>query len=159
MSAYPDLATLHWPALALTPLLAWACVTDLKSRLISNKLNAGIAGLAPFGWLLAELTLADLGWRVGLSLLLFIFYAGLFRIGQMGGGDVKFGGALALWFAPLEVLHFVIVTALIGAVVTVSTVAWHRAGRRPGPAQVPYGLAIAAGAFFNLAQRYLNQFA
>ena len=159
MFSHSEIATLHWPALAMTPLLAWACVTDLRSRIISNRLNAGIAMLAPFGWLLAGLTVADLGWRVGLSLLLFLFYATLFRIGQMGGGDVKFGGALALWFAPAEVLHFVIVTALAGAVVTVATVIWHRASRRHGPVQVPYGLAIAAGAAAILTQRYLNHFA
>lgn len=153
------LAHLHWPALALVPLLAWACVTDLRSRIISNRLNAGIALLAPLGWLLAELTLPQVGWRVGLALLLFTFYALAFRLGQMGGGDVKFGAALALWFAPGEMFDFVVITALAGAVVTVGTIGWHRATGRPGSPENPYGLAIAAGALAILAQRYLNQFA
>ena len=157
--AYAALANLHWPALALAPLLAWACVTDLRSRIISNRLNAGIALLAPFGWLLAELTLPELGWRVGLATVLFTFYALAFRLGQMGGGDVKFGAALALWFAPREVFDFVIATALAGAVVTIGTIVWHRATRRPGRPENPYGLAIAAGAVAVLAERYLNQFA
>ena len=70
-----------------------------------------------------------------------------------------FGAALALWFAPSEMFLFVVATALAGAVVTIATVVWHSAGRRLGPAKIPYGLAIAAGAVVILAQRYLNHFA
>ena len=98
MFAYLEVAALYWPALALTPLLAWACVTDLRARTISNRLNAGIALLAPFGWLLAELTIADLGWRVGLSCLLFIAYAVAFRrIYSVDAGPKEEVRARPLW--------------------------------------------------------------
>jgi prepilin peptidase CpaA len=53
--------------------------------------------------------------------------------------------------------------SLAGGVLTLGLVAWHRAKRREGRPQVPYGVAIAVGGLAILApiltQRFLNQFA
>jgi len=44
-------------------------------------------------------------------------------------------------------------------VLTLGVLALHRARRREGRPEVPYGVAIAFGALVILTQRFLNQFA
>jgi prepilin peptidase CpaA len=82
---------------------------------------------------------------------------------MMGGGDVKLAAALALWFTPAGTVKFLVLMSLAGGVLTLGLVAWHRAKRREGRPQVPYGVAIAVGGLAILApiltQRFLNQFA
>jgi prepilin peptidase CpaA len=78
----------------------------------------------------------------------------------MGGGDVKLGAALALWFSPLVTISFVVITSLVGAVVSFG--AWihhHYVKHAEGKTVVPYGVAIAFGGLAILTQRFLNQFA
>jgi prepilin peptidase CpaA len=77
----------------------------------------------------------------------------------MGGGDVKLAAALALWFSPGSTIKFLVLTSLAGGVLTLGVLAWHRARRREGKPEVPYGVAIAFGGLAILAQRFLNQFA
>jgi len=77
----------------------------------------------------------------------------------MGGGDVKLAAALALWFSPQSTVKFLVVTSLAGGVLTLGVLALHRARRREGRPEVPYGVAIAFGALVILTQRFLNQFA
>ena len=84
----------------------------------------------------------------------------MFSLGGMGGGDVKLGTAIALWFAPLATLIFFIVTSFAGGFVSVG--AWiyhHKIKRSEGKTEVPYGVAIALGGLWLLAQRFLNHFA
>ena len=97
--------------------------------------------------------------RIALAVGVFALFALFMALGQMGGGDVKLGGALVLWLRPSEVVPFLVHTALVGGVVTIATILWHRLARRPGPPEVPYGLAIVAGALVAFTQRYLNHFA
>jgi prepilin peptidase CpaA len=78
---------------------------------------------------------------------------------MMGGGDVKLAAALALWFSPRSTIQFLVLTSLAGGVLTLGVLAWHRAKRREGRPEVPYGVAIAFGGLAILTQRFLNQFA
>ena len=48
--------------------------------------------------------------------------------------------------------------SIAGGVLTVGILAWHRARRREGRPQIPYGVAIAFGGLAILTQRFLNQF-
>src|SRR3546814_12359869 len=84
---------------ALALLLIVASVTDLRSRIISNRLNLTVAGLAPLWWLACGLPLWP-GMAVQLlaGLIVFMAFAVLFALGCMGGGEVKLLGALAVWF-------------------------------------------------------------
>jgi prepilin peptidase CpaA len=86
---------------------------------------------------------------------------------MMGGGDVKLAAALALWFKPFTTLKILVIMSLAGGLLTLVVLLVHKKrGKAPiagdiSPArpEVPYGVAIAIGALWILAQRFLNQFA
>jgi prepilin peptidase CpaA len=141
-------------------LLVVACVTDLKARIISNRLNLAVAGLAPFWWVANGLEWwPGMAMQIGLALVVFALFAALFAIGCMGGGDVKLLGALALWFPWQAILSMLMIMAILGGVVTLVTVVHHRMTRRLGQPQIPYGIAISAAALWLIGERYLNHFA
>ena len=145
---------------ALALLLIAASITDLRSRIISNRLNLFIAVMAPLWWLANDLPLWP-GMTVQLILALSVFaiFAILFAFGCMGGGDVKMLGALALWFPWQPLLSMLMVMAILGGAVTIVTVVHHRVTRRLGQPQIPYGVAISVAALWLIGERYLNQFA
>src|SRR3546814_12177120 len=68
---------------ALALLLIVASVTDLRSRIISNRLNLTVAGLAPLWWLACGLPLWP-GMAVQLlaGLIVFMAFAVLFALGR-----------------------------------------------------------------------------
>jgi prepilin peptidase CpaA len=103
----------------------------------------------------------DVAVQLGLALGVFALFTLLFAAGMMGGGDVKLAAALALWFTPMEMLKLAVVMSLAGGVLTLIVLMLHRRRRKAGKRrpQVPYGVAIAVGAWAILAQRYLNHFA
>jgi prepilin peptidase CpaA len=146
---------------ALAALLVTAAVLDLKFRRIPNWLCAAMACLAPLFWWSTGVDMyPDALIRVGVASLIFLFFFGIFCIGGMGGGDVKLGTALALWFPPAVTLLFIVITSLAGAVVSLA--AWfhhHKMKAQAGKTVVPYGVAIAIGGLTILTQRFLNQFA
>lgn len=143
----------------LALLLLWGAATDLRSRIISNQLNAAIALLAPVWWWANGLALyPDIALQIGLALLVFALFTGLFALGLMGGGDVKMLGAIALWL-PLDMMVMVIIVmALAGGVVTAATLIHHRMTRRDGKPEVPYGVAIALAGLWVVGERYFNPF-
>lgn len=141
----------------LALLLIWGATTDLRSRIISNRLNLAIALLAPFWWWANGLSLyPDIVLQLGLAAAVFALFAGLFALGMMGGGDVKMLGALALWLPLPAMSTLIIVMALAGGVVTIVTVIHHRTTRRIGQPEIPYGVAIALAGLWVLGERYLN---
>ena len=145
---------------ALGILLVIACVTDLRSRIISNRLNLCIAALAPLWWLASGLDpWPGMAMQLALALAVFVAFAALFAIGCMGGGDVKLLGALALWFPWGPMLSMLMLMALLGGVVTIVTVVHHRMTRTLGQPQIPYGIAISFAALWLIGERYLNHFA
>jgi len=99
----------------LGALLIAAAITDLRSRIISNRLNLAVAALAPLWWLASGL---DIWPGVAVQLLVgaivFALFAALFAFGMMGGGDVKLLGALALWFPWQAVLSLIVLMAMLG---------------------------------------------
>jgi len=144
----------------LAAMLAWIAVVDVKTYTISDRLNAAVALLAPVYWWSAGVPLwPDAGIRLGIGILVFLLFAGAFYINAMGGGDVKLAGALALWFTPFETLKLIVIMSLVGGLLTLVVVAMHRARGKEGRPEVPYGVAIAAGGMWLLAQRFLNHFA
>jgi prepilin peptidase CpaA len=145
---------------ALAALLIAAAITDLRSRIISNRLNLTVATLAPLWWLASGL---DLWPGVAVQLLVgaivFALFAALFAFGMMGGGDVKLLGALALWFPWQALLSLIVLMAMLGGLVTIVTVIHHRMTKRLGQPEIPYGVAISIAALWLLGERYLNHFA
>lgn len=143
----------------LAALLIRAAVTDIRARIISNPLNAAIALLAPLYWWSAGLApWPDMAVQIGLSLAVLALFAALFAAGMMGGGDVKLLAALALWFPAGALLWLLMLMALIGGVVTLVTLVAHRARRRSGRAEIPYGVAIALAGLWVIGEPYLNLF-
>ncbi len=145
----------------LALLLVWAAIVDLRTRTIPNWLNLVIALMAPFYWWSTGIAFyPDAVERLCGAYLIFVLFFSMFCLGGMGGGDVKLGTAIAMWFAPLATLFFFVVTSLAGGVVTIA--AWihhHRMKGAEGKTEVPYGVAIAVGGMWLLAQRFLNHFA
>jgi prepilin peptidase CpaA len=143
----------------LAGLLVVATLTDYRSRIIPNRLNLAIALLAPLYWLSVHLPLwPGVPIQLGLALVVFAIFSLFFRLGGMGGGDVKLAAALALWFSPAEMLELVLVMSIAGAPITLAAWADHRRSGAEGRVKVPYGIAIAIGGWVILAQRYLNHF-
>lgn len=145
--------------LLLACLLVAAAVTDLKSRIISNRLNLAVALLAPFSWLAQGLPLwPDVAIQFALAILVFAVFTGLFALGVMGGGDVKLLAALALWLPWQPLLFLLVLMSLLGGAVTIVTIIHHRLRHRTGPPEVPYGVAISLAALWVIGEPYFNQF-
>jgi len=144
----------------LAIILLWAAVIDIRTRTIANSLNLGIALMAPLFWWATEVDLwPDAAIRVAVAAGVFLLFALAFQIGQMCGGDVKLGAALALWFPPGATLFLIVMMSLAGGVLTMIVWLEHKIKKNEGRPEVPYGVAIAFGALWLLAQRFLNHFA
>jgi len=143
----------------LAATLVWIAAVDIRTYTISDRLNLAIALLAPVYWLSAGVPLwPDAAIRVGVGVLVFLLFAGAFYLNVMGGGDVKLAGALALWFTPYETLTLIVIMSIAGGVLTLIVIGAHHARKKIGRPEVPYGVAIAVGGLWLLAQRFLNHF-
>jgi prepilin peptidase CpaA len=146
--------------IGLAALLVVAAVIDVRTFTISNRLNLTVALLAPFYWLSIALSpWPGIAIQLAAATTVFILLAGAFYAGMMGGGDVKLAAALALWFTPAATIKFLVLMSLAGGVLTLLVLGWHRAKRREGRPEIPYGVAIAFGGLAILTQRFLNHFA
>ena len=144
---------------ALAAILVVAAVIDVRTFTSSNRLNATVALLAPVYWLSTALSpWPDMAVQVAAGATVFALLACAFYAGMMGGGDVKLAAALALWFSPAGTVRFLVLMSIAGGVLTLGILVWHRAKKREGRPEIPYGVAIAFGGLAILAQRFLNQF-
>ena len=151
---------LSWILLGLlAAMLLVASAFDLKSRTIPNTLNLAIALLAiPFWWSTGLSLWPDAALQLGVALLVFAAFAGLFALGAMGGGDVKLIAAIALWLPWQAVLALIVLMSLAGGVLTAAMVVRKRLARQEGVLEIPYGVAIAFGGLWLIGQRFLYQF-
>ena len=152
------------PLVALGALLIVAAVIDVRTFTISNRLNLTVAALAPIYWLTISLSpWPGVAIQLAAAATVFLVLAGAFYAGMMGGGDVKLAAAFALWFPPAATLKFLVLMSVAGGVLTLGLLIWHRAKQREGRPEIPYGVAIAFGAFAGLTpiltQSFLNHFA
>jgi prepilin peptidase CpaA len=144
----------------LAVILVVAAIIDARTFTISNRLNLGVAALAPAYWWASGLPVwPDAAIQLGVALSVLFVLALAFYAGMMGGGDVKLAAALALWFPPFFTVKFLILMSVAGGVLTLILLISHRIRRRPGRPKIPYGVAIAVGGLAILAERYLNHFA
>jgi prepilin peptidase CpaA len=144
----------------LALMLLWAAVVDIKTRTIANGLNLAIALMAPLFWWAAGVDLwPDAAMRVGVAGAVFLLLALAFFVGAMGGGDVKLAAALALWFSPGSTLKLIVLMSIAGGLLTLIVLIDHKLKKNQGRPEVPYGVAIAFGGLWLLAQRFLNHFA
>lgn len=143
----------------LGALLVSAGIQDIRMREISNTNNAAIALMAPLWWVSIGLDpWPGMAIQLGVALVVFAVFVGAFALGQMGGGDVKMIGALALWLTPFKLLDMLMAMAIAGGVLTLIFLIDRRWHRREGAVEVPYGVAIAAAGLLALREPLLNQF-
>ena len=133
-------------------LLVSAGIEDARVREIANWKTAAIAFLAPaWWWSIGLAPWPDMAWQVGIAAIVFAVFVAAFAMGQMGGGDVKLIGALALWL-PLQpfVNTFMLMTLIGGALTAIMVVdEWIRR-RAPPPRPTKFGWALVAGVAISL---------
>ena len=140
-------------------LMIAAAISDLKSRTISNELNAAMALLAIPFWIVTGLALwPDVPIQFGAAFAVFLVFAGLFAIGAMGGGDVKMIGAVMLWIPLPLFMPMLTIMAIAGGLLSAVMLIHMKLRPSDRPVEVPYGVAIAAAGLWALHQQYLNQF-
>ena len=157
-------------ALCYFVLCLYAALIDIETLTIPNWLNGWLAFLfipavivAAPGW---DVTL----WHLAVGLIAFILTVSLFFTGIIGGGDAKMIPAVMLWLGPNAAMSFFMATACIGGFLTILVViarvavpvhvtpGFGVATLKEGKG-VPYGVAIAAGAFIAApASPLLNEF-
>jgi len=150
-------------ALALLGGLAIALIvsiyTDIRYRLIFNKITIPMALAAPLYWYATgSFTPAGIGIHLLTGAVTFTFFALWFRLGMMGGGDVKLFAALALWFPWVDVITMVLYATVLGALVTIIFLVIHKLRQGAGRAQIPYGVAIALTGLWMTGERFFNHF-
>src|SRR3546814_6272971 len=100
-------------------LMIAAAISDVRSRTISNELNAGMALLAIPFWIASGLApWPDVAIQFGAAFLVFLLFAGLFAVGAMGGGDVKMIGAVMLWIPLPLFLPMLMIMAIGGGILS-----------------------------------------
>lgn len=149
---------------ALVLLLVSAGIEDARIREIADRKNIAIALLAPLWWWTSGLAVwPDMVVQVGVALAVFLLFAQAFRIGMMGGGDVKMIAAIALWLPLPSLFRMMLVMSIAGGAVTIAMLVNHRLrARKLGDAtpaiEVPYGVAIAIAALMILQEPLFNPF-
>lgn len=139
-----------WMFVGLLMAAAW---WDFSSFTIPNSFTLGIAVLFP-GFVVTSTAPVD--WMSALVIAGAFLAIGfiLFAMNFIGGGDVKLLAATALWAGPELAAPFVILTALIGGVISVFLLFRLKYGWVIGvplsenAKSVPYGIAVAAGGLF-----------
>jgi prepilin peptidase CpaA len=170
----------------LLMLVTLAAASDLATRRIPNRLLlAGVLGALVLNLFSTAPLDACLGSLGGAATGLLVFLP-LYLLRGMAAGDVKFMAAVGAFSAPLVTLQIALVAVLAGGALSLAVVllrgrlrallanlrsllrpALLRAAGLPAPDEpmpgpsvgsIPYGVAIAAGALYVLAQRYVDAF-
>jgi prepilin peptidase CpaA len=148
---------------ALPLLLVTAAISDLASFTIPNFLNLALfAAFAVFAGVVG-LSLGAAGWHVLAGLLGLVVGFTLFALGWIGGGDAKLFAAVALWLGFTDMMVYALVASICGGALTLAILMLRQ---WPLPALlarqswvlrlhdehsgIPYGVALAAGAFLIL---------
>jgi prepilin peptidase CpaA len=151
----PFLEVAKWVVAALfTALLAWAAISDIRSRRIPNRTVLAIIALF-LPWALLHWG-PWAAWTLAAGAIALVVGIGLYAMKIVGAGDAKLFAAAALFAGLDHLVAFGMVTALAGGLVALFTLAANpqRAmtmfvlgGKGDFGGGVPYGVAISlAGA-------------
>lgn len=149
---------------AFVLLLLSAGIEDARTREIADRKNIAIALIAPLWWWASDVPVwPDMAIRIAVAIAVFLLFAQAFRIGMMGGGDVKMIAAIALWLPVPPLFRMMLLMSIAGGIVTVAMLIDHRLRHRKrdedAPAiEVPYGVAIAIAALLVLREPIFNPF-
>lgn len=140
-----------------------AAITDLTRYTIPNWLTGAIALAFPVVALFAGLAPLTILTHLGVGVFALGMGMMLFALRWVGGGDAKLIAAVALWAGPGAVWVFVLAAAIAGGALTIGLL-FFRKLPLPGfmaasswiarlhnhGSDVPYGVALAAGAIYAL---------
>lgn len=148
---------------ALPAMLAAAAGWDLASFTIPNFINIAVIAVFPLFALVAGLPLETIGQH------LLAGFAGLgigflfFALGYIGGGDAKLFAGVALWLGFADLMPYALLASVFGGFLTLALLIVRQwplpamLARQPwilklhdAKSGIPYGVALAAGAFILL---------
>ncbi|MBY0613469.1 MAG: prepilin peptidase [Beijerinckiaceae bacterium] len=147
---------LQYGILFLFPaLMAFSAASDLVTMTISNKVSLLLIAAFIVLAVVSGMPLQEIGWHLlaGIAVLAVTF--SLFALGWIGGGDAKLAAATAIWMGFGHLLEYVLVSTLLGGLLTVAMLSMRQ---YPWPAVVdsvpwiarlyrldkgiPYGIAL-----------------
>lgn len=146
--------------LAVLPLLLlFAALRDVTSYTIPNWVSIAAAAAFLPAALAAHLAPAQIAFGLVAGVALLAAGIAMFALRWIGGGDAKLMAAASVWLGWSAILPFLLWTAVVGGALAVTLLlvrklslwlpafapAWLRRLVTPGE-NVPYGVAIAAGA-------------
>lgn len=140
--------------------------SDFRGFRIPNILSVVILGAfaVSYGSLYligqSHLVFLSLGSHIGAALLVLLITAALFALKQLGAGDSKFATVIALWTGLPGLAPFLFYMSLAGGVIAAISLVLKKwkpvkspreggwiAKAQEGHSSVPYGIALALGAF------------
>lgn len=127
--------------------LIYGSITDLKSRILSNRL---VLFLLPVMLLIAVLQFREVFIFTALGVLFIGFL--LFLVNAVGAGDVKLLFVLSLAIEPQHLIVFFFFVAIFGALLILLGLIFK--GLQIRKYGVPYGVAIALGYFTFIMLQY-----
>jgi prepilin peptidase CpaA len=139
-------------ATAFTGVLAWASVSDIRSRRIPNAAVLALIGLF-VPWAAADMGATALSSLAAAGIAL-VIGVGLYAFKVVGAGDSKLFTAVALFAGMDYLLYFGVATALAGGLIAGISLAarpqralvmFTLRGKGDYGSGVPYGVAIAIG--------------
>jgi prepilin peptidase CpaA len=150
----------------LPALLALAAGWDLASYTIPNWLQVALVAAFAVFLLAAGMTPAMVAWHLLAGLMGLALGFTLFTLRFIGGGDAKLFAAVSLWLGfDLDLMSYMLIASVLGGALTLALLALRKL---PLPALltrqswlvrlhderagIPYGVALAAGAFLILPQ-------
>lgn len=144
-------------------LLAAAACWDLASFTIPNFLSVALSAAFLLFAFAVGLGLPAIGWHLLAGLAGLVLGFALFALGYIGGGDAKLFAATVLWLGFKDIMPYALIASLCGGALTLGLLALRRL---PLPqilarhawilklhdtsSGIPYGAALAAGAFILL---------
>jgi prepilin peptidase CpaA len=144
-----------FPALVIA-----AALKDLTSYTIPNRISLALVAAFPVAALACGLPAGELGVHAAAGAAALVAGMAMFALGWIGGGDAKLFAAAALWLGWPAAATYAAWTGVAGGGLALALLALRSGYLRPyvvtGPAwfsrlaepgeNVPYGVAIAAGA-------------
>ncbi len=144
--------------------IVYGALCDVTTYRIPNAVSYGLVGLfIPYA--LANFDNLPILLHVGTGVLVFVMCLVFWQLRWLGGGDVKFVGAIALWMGPDKILIFVILLAVASGIFIAILKflyqwnAWFQSSQLPsfikqmltktGERAIPYGLPAAISAIIS----------
>ena len=148
--------------------ICYAMVSDFRRLIISNWII--VALVATFAvYAAVRMKPGSILAHVAVAAAVLLFFLTFFLAGWVAGGDVKLIAAIALWIGPENASRFVLLTALLGAILALALLLIKKYGHHVGGtlsgnwlcrravaladgSQCPYGVAIGLAALLSSAE-------